>query len=794
MKLRERICSWTTLVLAATLFLNSLVFALPETSAKVISRQPVAKQTPELTPDNLAKSPVGFEENRGQFDKRVRFQSRNAAGYTMFLTATEAVYVMPMSELRRGDSDTNSSFENKVAASPLQPETTTQAFALRMKIEGANPDSDFRGETELTGRTNYFRGSDKSKWQRDVTSYESVRYENVYNGIGMVWRGQENGAVRYDFLVEPNADASQIALEFDGADNIKIDKEGNLLIHTPAGTIKQNKPFSFQETDGIKHEIESRFIIEQSENQKSKIKFALGVYDRSKTLTIDPLTYSTYLGGATHEDYGRDVAVDAAGNVYVAGFTGATDFPTSSGVFDTTQNGNWDIFVTKLNATGTAMIYSTYIGGSAAEFSYAIAVDASGNAFVGGTTESGDYPTTAGAFDTSYNGNGDGFVTKLDANGAALSYSTYVGGSFFETGTSLAIDSSGNAYLVGHTFFSFDFPITPGAYTTPISGTDVFVTKLDPTGASLVYSTKFGGGSADYCQAIAVDSSDNVYLTGSTDSGDYPTTAGAFDSTHNGSVDVFVTKLNPSGTALVFSTFIGSTENEGGSALAVDSSGNVFITGTAFYFNPSNFPTTAGAYDTTYNGSDDVFVIMLDPSGSSLVYSTFIGANGSDIGKAITLDSSGNAVVYGDTGSGTYPTTAGAFSTTHSGGFDIFITRLNASGSALTYSTFLGGFFIERGDGGIAIDGSNNVFVSGFTESADYPTTAGAFDTTQNSGRDAFVTKLALSAPTAAEVSLSGRVMTADGRGLQNAIVLLTDETGNTRTTLTSSLGYYNFD
>ncbi|HEX8247163.1 MAG TPA: SBBP repeat-containing protein [Pyrinomonadaceae bacterium] len=735
----------------------------------------------------LAKQPVEFEENRGQLERRVRYQARGT-GYSLFLTADEAVYVLPMPQRGRESRVESREFETE----DQSPKSKVQkAFALRMKIVGANTESLYRGEEIREHRTNYFKGDNPENWQTEVPNYSRVVMQEVYKGVSMVWHGKEQGATQYDFVVEPNGDADQIALEFDGAERIELDAEGNLLIHTEAGTIKQTKPFTYQETGGIKQEVESGFAIEnaQTAGRNSQIRFSVGEYDRSKPLTIDP--YSTYLGGNL-DDAGYSIAIDATGNIYVTGSADSTTFPTTAGAFDTTQNGGNDVFVTKLNAAGSALIYSTFIGGSGHDVGFGIAVDSSGNAFLTGMAQSADYPTTAGAYDTIHNGNEDVFVTKLNAAGSGLIYSTFVGGSGSDYGRGIAFDSSGNAFLTGFTYSS-GFPTTVGAFDTGFNnGDDVFAAKLNAAGSSLIYSTFLGGQGFDEGNSIAVDSSGNAFLTGFTQdhTTDYPATAGAYDTTHNGFNDVFVTKLNAAGSALIYSTFIGgASNNETGRGIAVDSSGNAFLTG---FTGSTNYPATAGAYDITHNGQSDVFVTKLNPAGTALIYSTFIGGNDVDDGSSIVIDSSGNAFLTGSTYSTTYPTTAGGFDTTHNGQADVFVTKLNAAGSALTYSSFIGGSSSEFGYG-IAFDTSGNAFVTGQTNSSNFPITAGAYDTTHNGFNDGFVSSLSLAPPTAASVAVGGRV-TVGANGLARARVTLTDINGETRSVLTSSFGYYRFN
>jgi hypothetical protein len=454
------------------------------------------------------------------------------------------------------------------------------------------------------------------------------------------------------------------------------------------------------------------------------------------------LVYSTYLGGSG-EDYGYGIAVDTAGNAYITGETSSTNFPTTAGAVDTTNNGGSDVFVSKFNASGSALVYSTYLGGSNTDWGSGIAIDTTGNVYITGYTQSStNFPTTASAFDTTYNGGYyDSFVTKINASGTALIYSTYLGGSDRDQGEGIAVDQSGNTYIMGGTWSS-DFPTIAGAVDTVINGgDDVFASKLNSSGSALVYSTYLGGSGSDYGDGIALDTAGNAYITGYTESANFPTTAGAYDTTFNGD-DVFVSKLNTSGSMLVYSTYLGGSDFDWGCGIVVDTVGNAYITG---YTRSSDFPTTTGAFDNTFNGEFnadwDGFVSKLNASGTALVYSTYLGGSGEDFGWGITLDIAGNAYITGETYSSNFPTTASAFDQIFDGGFDDgFVSKLNASGSSLVYSTYLGGSGGEYGSG-IAVDNAGNAYITGYTQSSDFPTSAGAYDTTFNGGRDVFVSK-----------------------------------------------------
>jgi hypothetical protein len=324
------------------------------------------------------------------------------------------------------------------------------------------------------------------------------------------------------------------------------------------------------------------------------------------------LVYSTFLGGAQDIDDALGIAVDASGSAYVTGETGSADFPVTPGAFRTTRNGEYDAYVTKFNPAGSALVYSTFIGGSLVDFGVRIVVDAANNAYVLGNTRSPDFPTTPGAFDTSQNGAFDIFMLKLNATGTGLLYSTYIGGSNMESAGGLAVDSAGNAYVTGGTL-SLDYPTTPGAFKTTTDGNDGFVTKLNPTGSALVYSTFIGGSSSDGVSAIALDASGNAFLTGSTTSGDFPTIPGAIQTVPGGSTDAFVAELNAAGSGLLLSTYLGGSNSDFATDLKLGPAGSIVITGQTM---SADFPTTPGAFDSILNGGTDAFVARISPSGT----------------------------------------------------------------------------------------------------------------------------------------------------------------------------------
>jgi hypothetical protein len=653
--------------------------------------------------------PLSFEANQGQTAPQVNFLTRGH-GYALFLTPAEAVLA-----LSQGGEEN----------------------VVRMELVGGNPAAQAEGLDQQAGISNYYVGSDPGQWITNVPHYSRVEYPGVYPGIDLHYYGNSQTQLEYDFDVAPDASPAAIKLAFRGAQAVSLDGQGNLVLHTAGGDVVEQAPVAYQVMAGVRQPVAAHYLLEAN----GRLGFALGAYDPSHSLIIDPiLSYSTYLGGSGG-DSSDGIAVDSAGNAYITGSTGSTDFPTTTGVTQATYSGGGDAFVTKLNASGTALVYSTYLGGSGGDIAYGIAVDASGDAYVTGYTQSLNFPTVNGSSKPN-NGNYSVFVSKLNASGTALVYSTCLGGNANSAAQAIAVDSSGSAYITGWSYGGF--PTTPGALQ-PTSGgpADAFIAKLNASGTGLVYSTYLGGSGNDYGFGIALDASGNAFVTGST-SGNFPTTAGAFQTTFGGGSfpgDAFVSKLNATGTTLVYSTYLGGSSDERAFAIAVDSSGDAYVTGNT---SSTNFPTTAGAYETNSNGN---FITKLNASGSALLYSTYFPAGTA----GIAVDSAGNAYVTGVAGSG-FPTTAGAFQTSLAGSQNAFVTELNASGSTLVYSTYLGGSSSDSG-AAIAVDSAGGIYVAGSTTSSNFPTSAGAFQTTYGGAGNAFVTKFAPAAPPSLLVS-----------------------------------------
>jgi hypothetical protein len=692
--------------------------------------------------------PLHFEANEGQAGGDVKFLARGR-GYTILLNSTEAVLLLKKPE-PRPERRNSITAKAKMAARPDRGAAPT-ASVIRMHLVGANAGSGVAGHEPLPGKVNYFIGNDPAKWRTNVPTYAQVQYTDVYPGIDLVYYGNQR-QLEYDFVVRPGADHRQIMLGFEGADRLEVDAQGDLVLYTAAGDIRQRKPVIYQDVEGVRKAIAGGYVL----TDRHLVSFRVASYDANRPLVIDPvLSYSTYLGGSGQDEAAR-IAVDAAGHAYVTGFAESANLPTTLGAFQTTSGGATDAFVTKLNPAGSGLVYSTYLGGSSFEEGSGIAVDAAGNAYVTGSTYSADFPTTPGSYQPTLAGDQDAFMTKLNSTGSGLLYSTYLGGSGPDVGRGIVVDTAGSAYVTGDTS-STDFPTTPGAFQPAFDGLqDAFVIKLNPSGSALAYSTYLGGSDGESSGLIAVDTAGSAYVTGTTRSADFPTTPGAFQPAFGGVQDAFVIKLTPSGSALVYSTYLGGSGTEVGWGIAVDAAGNAYVTGAT---GSTNFPTTSGAFQSTLAGVENAYVTKVAPTGSALLYSTYLGGSSGESSYSIAVDMAGNAYVTGGTGSSDFPTTSGAFQTTLRGDQDVFVTKLDSTGSALVYSTYLGGSGGDNEGHGIAVDAAPNpnAYVVGVTSSPSFPTTMAALQTAFGGGvSDAFVVKIGpFNTPAGSSVSVA---------------------------------------
>jgi len=672
-----------------------------------------------------------FIENVGQFDQRVLFQVWGG-GQTLWITL-DAIWIT-LVEPRKPPEPMERS-----GLFPLweQEERPRKAVAIRISFPGANPNVRLEPFGRLDTVVSYFIGNDPTKWRVAVPVWSGVRYRGLYPGVDLEVFG-EGGNWNWQWIAQNPGDLAKVRLWIEGAENVEVLSArgalrllaalGEFFFPLPLGEtqllpgpkIETKKPFfevknpftlnpsvAFKPKAENTHGISYAGFLGGSGEERGGYSIAVdatgAAYVIGETWSSDfpttpgafettyrggsfdafvaklttsggALAYATFLGGSNW-DCARSIAVDTNGAAYVTGYTSSSDFPITPGTFGPTHNGGeWDIFVAKLTPFGNDLIYSTFLGGSDMDMSYGIAVDASGAAYVTGSTSSYDFPITSGALDSIWSGGFDAFVLKLSPSGTDLVYATFLGGGYGDWGYGIAVDASGAAYVTGETRSS-DFPTTPGAFATS-GGTygDAFVAKLAPSGTALAYATFLGGVWYDAGYGISIDASGAAYVTGITQSSDFPTTPDALNTIHNGAYDAFIVKLNSTGTALVYATFLGGLSEDEGYGIAVDASGAAYITGMTW---SSDFPTTSGAFDTILSGYGDAFVAVLNPSGSDLLYATFLGGSTWDIGYGIAVDSNGATYVTGVTDSFDFPTTPEAFGTTYNGGVDAFVVKIS---------------------------------------------------------------------------------------------------------------------
>ena len=608
-------------------------------------------------------------------------------------------------------------------------------FFLRMKFAGGNQQPVVEGLDELPGKANYFLGNDPKQWLTNVALYRKVRHAAVYPGIDVVFYG-DGARLEYDFVVAAGASPDSIRISFEGVQHIGIDVHGDLRLRAHGEEIRLHKPIAYQNHSGSHREVRATYVL----FDRKRVGIRLGSYDAREPLIIDPiLSYATYLGGGSI-DSASAVAVDSAGNSYLTGTTVSPDFQTVNALqpdFGSQARCPSNVsgappypcpraFVAKLNSDGSTFMYITFLGGTGGAAGTGVAVDSSGNAYVTGTTNSSDFPLVNPLMTR-----GHSFVVKLNRTGSALIYSTRFGGSSeIDTARAIAVDTAGNVYVTGGAT-SLDFPVAnpvPGGKCSTYNV--AFVMKLNDAGSALIYSTCLGSGGSSGGAAIAVDKEGNAYITGATDSRDL-VTFNAAQPSGGGDSDAFVSKLSAAGS-LIYSTYLGGSGREVGLGITVDTLGNAYVTGETA---SDNFRTVNPLQPVRRSPGPvayDAFVTKFESAGS-IVYSTYLGGAGLDTGFGIGVDNSGNAYICGRTTSANFPM-VNAIQSTLSGPGDSFVVKLNASGSALVFSTYLGGSGDETALG-IAIDARGNLWVAGTTTSSNFPT-ARAFQSVYKGGMD----------------------------------------------------------
>lgn len=685
------------------LLITSIAPLAPQTAQArevlpAVNAQPIVNEYGQL--------PLYFEENRGQFEAEVQYMAR-AGGYHLFLTPSEALF-------------------------GLKAQAGDEAALLSMRLLEANPSPSLVGENLQAGQSNYLIGNQPEKWHTDIRHYSGVRYIEVYSGIDLLFYTHPSH-IQYDFILQPSADPATIQMQFEGA-ALEIAENGDLLIHMGDEILRQAAPYTYQDIRGQRQLVESRFI----QLSPQVIGFEVGAYNPQYALVIDPsIVYSTYLGGTNFDranaitvggsgntyivgqtdsfnfpvftayqtdrggadgfitkfnptgtglvfstylgggsaDYIHDVAIDATGAIYVTGQTLSGDFPTSASAPYKINGGGWDAFVVKLNAVGNTLAYGMYLGGSQEDIGYGIALDSSNNAYVTGSVVSNNFPVTVGAFRTTQPGGTAAFISKVNAAGTALSYSTYLGGSSTDAANAIAVNAAGQVFVTGYTL-STNFP-TLNPFRARQPGQEAFITKLNAAGSALVYSSYIGGNLEDVGNAIAIDSSDAAYITGYTNSTNFPTSVGAFQTTAGGAADAFVSKINAAGSAIVYSTYIGGTLADVANDIKVSGSGFAYVTG---YTSSANFPTLDPLQVT--NPGTSAFVTVLNTTGTGLRFSSSYGGSATDEGTGIALLNADTIFIAGYTVSDNFPRTTGVYQSTYRGQGDAFVARISLEGNS----------------------------------------------------------------------------------------------------------------
>ena len=681
---------------------------------------------------DFAQRPIQFIPNEGQFDPRVRFYEQGPSHATYFAQTGVYQAIGFLGAEKHG----------------------RQRSQVRLSFQGMNPDAKLQSATKLAARVNYYTGRGHPKHKAKLTglpTYGSVWYRSVYPGVDVRFHGDQ-GALEYDIHIAPGSSPERVVMQYDGARAVSITSDGQLAVDLDGGRILQAAPFAYQVVAGKRVQIPARYHLESANDQHPPTYgFALAKYDRSRPLIIDPVIVSSgYLGGS-EDDTANAIATDAAGNLYVTGSTWSMDFPTLMALKATAQAEYRDVFVSKFDASG-ALIYSTYLGGGNMEAGNSIAVDSAANAYVTGVTLSQNFPVTAQAFQSA--GDGvfeDAFVVKIDPLGGLL-YSSYLGGTLDDEGNSVVVDESGanvTVVVAGETW-SHDFPAVSSLYTVLDTGNnrDAFVVRMDlgqSGAASMLWSTYLGGGNRDSGAGVDVDGTGNVYIVGTTESADFPVVANGYhDPFVLGFSRVFLARLSASGGVLQYVACLGGGGDDIGRGVAVDATGNAYITGST---HSTNFPTVNPLYTVLDTGdNNDAFATKIDTNATglgSIIYSTYLGGSGHDEGRDIAIDAMGDVYVAGYTRSVNFPVigTTTAPMNALQGDEDGFVVKLGATGSSVIYSIYLGGTD-EDYINGIDVMGPSDVVLVGQTRSTDFPLLNPYQSTLLNNNRSAFLVRL----------------------------------------------------
>jgi len=740
-------------------------------SGRILSGSPAANLQ---AMDDFGRLPVYFIANKGQLDDRVAYYIQGK-DRTLYFTSEGITFVISNAkEVMDSSRPLDSGRQTQTEANPEPEINAPERYVVKLDFVGADPGARPEGQEQTEAVISYFQGRPEN-WHAGLPTYSKIVYPNLWPGIDLVYYGTVN-RLKYEFVVHPGADPSRIRLAYRGVEKLTVNQAGRLEVATPGGSFQDDVPVAYQEINNQRIDIPLGYAVagenaqaapdekvsgetafknrEAEPNARAHVYgFEVGEYDETRSLVLDPaiFVYCGYIGGIG-EDRGNGIAVDASGSAYITGQTRSTQttFPVAVGPDLSHNGGAVDAFVAKVKPDGAGLVYCGYIGGSNSDYALAIAVDGSGNAYVTGYTASAQanaFPVVVGP-DLTYNGGvEDAFVAKVNASGTALDYCGYIGGGAEDRGHGIAVDASGNAYVIGQTRSSESnsFPVVVGPDLThnSIGFYDAFVAKVNSTGSGLAYCGYIGGAQNDYGRGIAVDSSGNAYVTGSAQSTEtsFPV-AGGPDLTQNGLDDAFVAKVASTGAGLDYCGYIGGAVADYGYGVAVDAGGNAYVGGTTS--SPQGtFPETVGP-DLTHNGSADAFVAKVNNSGTALIYCGYVGGSDTDNAYGLAIDGSGNAYITGTTASTqtSFPAISGP-DFTQNGILDAFIAKINAGGTALMYSGFIGGADSDYGLA-VAVDINENAYVTGYVPAAstNFPVLVGP-DLTPNGDNDVFVARFA---------------------------------------------------
>lgn len=678
-----------------------------------------------------------FIENKGQWHKDVLYLYK-ASGMDVWITKhglNLTFYKLP--EINNFFAENESSKFDKLFVESQQP---TTVHRIIINFENSSSFSFGEGHQKLTYYHNYFKNNNHENYATNVGLFREVIIKNIYEGIDIRYYF-ENDLLRYDFIVKPYADVSQIKFKIIGASDSTILNQ--LFINTLFGKLWIKDLQTYQ----VGELISSKYI---KTNDSWQIQ--VGSYDKSKLLIIDPIIYSTFIGGSA-TDIARSMVVDSLGNMYITGITWSIDYDTTAGVIQNFRDGIYDVFCTKLNSSMSDLIFSTYIGGRRSDNGNDICLDKLGYIYITGGTISTNYPITPGAYQSTILDTTqiDCFITKISPLGDSIIYSTYLGGERDDEGYRIRTDNDGNAYVAGTTY-SWHFDVTPGAfqinggYPYTSAGYDLFITKLNPTGTGLIYSTYLGVyGTPDYLADIELDKNNCVYVLGATTAYNFYTTPGAYQTSiavYNGLSDAFVFKLNKTGTACVYSTYFGGNKEDYSKDLTIDNDGNIYILGTT---NSNVFPTTPGALNEADNHYTQIYIAKLDSSLSTLKACAKFGSNNLDNVASLQVDSAYNIWILGNTMATNYPVTYGAIQSSHHGSHDLFLTQLNSDASRIKYSTYIGGSIFDLSTK-LIYEKENTFYILGNSYSPNFPLTDSAYQSYTGGGAlDVVVLKVCVS-------------------------------------------------